>query len=147
MVDAISPLLNVLGTAFVAVVAGVLSYIAGRGMKTLEWCLALLKEKSVIRQRLYSDFLAEADRLMLLSIGKKVSDPVEFHALLRKFAEIELLAPEGVSEAARAFIDCVMASHVVGQRDDAETVDGTGTYKLKSKFIALAKQELRSFEQ
>lgn len=70
MPDVLTPLLSFLSTASVALLAGMLSYAAGKGMKRHEWDLNLRREKVELRRRLYAEFLAEANRLILQSIQK-----------------------------------------------------------------------------
>lgn len=53
-----------------ALVAGVASYLAGRGMRFHEWKLGLVRERILERQRLYARLIAEADRIQLAAIAK-----------------------------------------------------------------------------
>ena len=62
----LAPIIASLGAALVA---GIASYIAGRGMRSHEWKLGLVRERLLERQRLYAKFVAEADRNMLLVAG------------------------------------------------------------------------------
>ncbi|SUS06831.1 conserved hypothetical protein [uncultured Defluviicoccus sp.] len=141
MPDVIAPLLSFISTALVAVVAAVLSYAAGKGMKRHEWDLNIRREKVAIRQRLYAEFLAEANRLILQSIEEKSSTVTSFFKLTRKFSEIELISPDTVSAAAKSICDHVICSHAVQQKME------TNFYELKQAFILQARQEIASFEK
>ncbi|NTE84772.1 hypothetical protein G6M12_24780 [Agrobacterium tumefaciens] len=136
LTDPLLPLWNSLGTGAVAIVAGFLSFLAGRGMKTHEWRLLLIKEKVAMRQRLYADFLAEADKLVLESMHLKSSEPVAFVGLIRKFSEIELIAVESVSTSAKRVCDYAISSHTAGRKSDSEVDGEEGFYELKSQFIS-----------
>lgn len=140
MPEAIAPLLNFVSTGAVAILAAWLSYMAGKGMKRQEWDLALRREKVAARQRLYADFLVEADRQTLLSLEKKSSEPTAFHEITRIFAEIELLSPDGVTEAAKAICSEVIGSH------GAEEKERGNFYELKQTFIREARVEISAYE-
>lgn len=141
MPDFIMPLLNFISTASVAILAAGLSYVAGRGMKRQEWDLAARREKVAVRQRLYADFLAEADRQLLLSLEKKSSAATSFHDLTRMFSEIELLSPDAVTAAAKAICSEVIGSH------GAEQQERSDFYALKQTFIREARAEIADYER
>jgi hypothetical protein len=141
MTDVITPLLSFISTASVAVIAGVLSYAAGKGMKRHEWDLNLRREKVAVRQRLYAEFLAEADRQVLQSMKEKISDTTSFFEITRKFSEIELLSSSEVSAAAKSICDHVVGSHAVEERT------GVNFYELKQAFIKNAKMEIANYEK
>lgn len=52
-------------------VAVVGSFYVGRGMRSQEWKLSLVRERLLERQRLYARFIAEADRNLLLVLSGK----------------------------------------------------------------------------
>ena len=141
MLDLPVPLLSFISTASVAVVAGTLSYVAGKGMKKHEWALNMRREKVVTRQRLYADFLAEADRQVLQSMKEKVGDVAAFYELTRKFSEIELLSSDEVCAAAKLICDHVISSHAI----DGKV--GTAFYDLKRTFIHSARTEMANYEK
>lgn len=141
MPDVIAPLLNFISTASVAVMAAALSYAAGKGMKRHEWDLNLRREKVAVRQRLYAEFLAEADRQILQSMKEKISDTTSFYEITRKFSEIELLSSSDVCVAAKSICDHVVGSHA------AEEKAGANFYELKQAFIRNARKEIASYEK
>ena len=118
MPDVVAPLLNFVSTATVAVMAGAISYAAGKGMKGHEWDLNLLREKVALRQRLYAEFLAEADRQMLQSMKEKIGDKTFFYEITRKLSEIELLSSGDVCAAAKAICDHVVGSHAAEEKTE-----------------------------
>lgn len=128
-----------MGTLATASVAGFISYVAGRSMKSHEWRLMLTREKVQVRQRLYAEFLAEVDRLLLLSIQSKISDPAGFHDLIRRFSEIELLATDELTKVAKEITDYAMSSHLIEQKADSQKPI---FHSLRSKFILIAKSDL-----
>jgi len=141
MPDMIAPLLSFISTASVAVIAGLLSYAAGKGMKKHEWDLNIRREKVTVRQRLYAEFLAEADRQVLQSMKEKISDATSFYEITRKFSEIELLSSDDVSTAAKSICDHVVGSHAVEEKT------GASFYELKKGFIQSAKKEIANYEK
>jgi len=139
--DLAAPLLSFISTVTVALIAGVLSYFAGKGMKRHEWELNLRREKVAVRQRLYAEFLAEADRHVIQSMKEKVSDVTSLYEIIRKFSEIELLSSEEVSAAARSICDYIVSSHAI------EGKTRENFYELKQAFIRNAKQEIANYEK
>jgi hypothetical protein len=141
MWDVPAPLFNLISTALVALLAGTLSYSAGKGMTSHEWKLNLRREKVAIRQRLYADFLAEADRQMLQSIDEKSSTATAFYEITRNFSEITLLASAPVAKAARAICDHIIHAHAT------ESSPGTDFDQLKQGFIRDARSEIAAYEE
>lgn len=140
MPDAVVPLLNFISTASVAIIAGVLSYTAGKGMKRHEWDLSIRREKVAVRQRLYAEFLAETDRQILQSLEEKSSTATSFYEITRKFSEIELISSSTVSATARAICDHVIGSHTVAKTE-------ANFYELKQTFIQHARKEIAEYEK
>ena len=142
MSDTYTIIFTTLGTLATATVAGAVSYIAGRSMKSYEWRLGMVREEIQTRQRLYAGFLAEADRLVLLSIENKLSEVGGLHDLFRRLSEIELLGSENVIASAKDMADHAMSSHVAGDKAARRV---PGFHALKSKFIASVKEEMKAF--
>jgi len=82
-------LISVVGTGIVGIVAAWISFSAGRGLKNHEWRLAVVKENTTLRHRLYSEFLAEANRLFLQGIDAKAAQAATFQILTARFSEID----------------------------------------------------------
>lgn len=141
MQDVMTPLLNFVSTASVALLAGALSYTAGKGMKRHEWDLNLRREKVTVRQRLFAEFLAEADRLILQSIQGRSGEVTSFYEITRKFSEIELISSEPVCTAARSICDKAISSHTVGEKTEVMYSE------LKKVFIEQAKKEIAGYEK
>lgn len=140
MTDLSQSLFNFASTALVAVMAGGISYAAGKGMKKQEWHLALRREKIALRQRLYTEFLAETERLTLLSIDKKINDIAEFNSAVGKWAEIELVASAEVRESVKKLLDGIFGSHLKDAKSDGIL------YPLKAAFIECARIEITALE-
>jgi hypothetical protein len=135
--------LTMLATLIGALVAGVISFIAGRSLKTHEWKLAVIKETIATRRRIYAEFLSEADRLMMQSIEDKIDRLTALNELTTKFSEISLLSPDPVIEAAKVVFDAVISAHA----RDSKSVGGRNFYKDKQNFIAAAKKEIASYKR
>lgn len=141
MQDIMPPLFSFISTALVALLAGGLSYAAGKGMKRHEWDLSLRREKVTVRQRLYAEFLAEADRLILESIQKKSDAATSFYEITRKFSEIELISSEPVCAAAKSICSNAISSHAADEKEE-------GIYfELKRLFVEQARKEIASYEK
>lgn len=132
------PLVASLGAAFVA---GVASYLAGRGMRSHEWKLGLIRERLLERQRLYAKFIAEADRniLVIAGAGKKSIENVM--PLLSLYAEISLLSTDAVQQCAKRVCDLAVSANGA----EISRQDG-GHFAAKSAFLDVARSELKAIE-
>lgn len=137
----ITPATSVAGTIIVAILAGIISYAAGKGMKRHEWRLNMRRESFMTRQRLFSELLIETDKAILRSLDEKFSHPSEFHDLSKRFSELELLADNVVVTAAKALYDEVLHAHVRGEGRKSNYNE------RKQAFIAAARLELAALER
>jgi len=134
-------LISIVGTVIVAILAAVISYAAGRGMKNHEWRLDIVKEKISLRHRLYTEFLAEADRLVLQGLEAKTAKATAFHTLTARLSEIELIGSDAVVEAARDICGSALASHAVEDAEPKEVF-----YDVKKNFISAVRREISAIE-
>lgn len=118
------------------------SYLIGRGTRLHEWKLALIRERLLERRQLYAKFLAEADRnmLSLSSGGAKSIDNVM--ALFAMYAEISLLSPDAVQEAAKMLCDHVLSANA--EKSGAES--RSDYFTRKKAFLNAARSEIASLE-
>lgn len=137
-----SELIAVLGTIFGALVGGLINYFSSRSTKNYEWSLALAKESIAYRQNLYSEFLVETQRLVMVAAEQKVSSVNDFNHVGGKFAEISLVAPNGVVEAAQALIDSALEAN-----SRSNQKEGIDFYKRKQAFIVEAKKDIESIRK
>jgi hypothetical protein len=137
-----SEFIVVIGTLISAVIAGVISYVAGRGMKTHEWRLSLAKEEIASRKSLYVAFLAEAHRLLFKSTEKKISSASELKDLDAKYVEISILSSPFVVDAAKLVVDSILIVHT--KSDEKLDAD---FYARKEQFIDAVRRELISYEK
>lgn len=138
-----SELIAVFGTLAGAVVAGVITYVSGRGVKTHEWKLALAREEAASRRNLYVAFLAEAHRLLIQSTHKKISSVAELSDLDARYAEISLVASTPVIEGAKLIVDSILSAHTVSSKNE----DTDDFYARKQRFIDAARTELASYAE
>ena len=136
-----SELITVAGTLGVALVAGVISFIAGRGMKTHEWRLAQARDELAARKALYAAFLAEAQRLVIQASESKLQKVGELDNLNRQYAEITLVSSKPVIEAAMRVFDSVVLAHV---REQSAT-EALDFHPRKEAFLKAARDELQSY--
>lgn len=130
-------LVAVLGTLFGALVGGLINYFSSRSVKNHEWRLALAKDQVASRQKLYAEFLVEAQRLVVQAREEKITSLADLNALNGKFAEISLVAPDSVVEVAQKLADSAITSH--SAQPAKEVADFS---KLKTAFIAAARQDI-----
>ncbi len=133
-------LVPVAGSLTAALVAGVASYLAGRGMRSHDWRLGIARERLAERQRLYARFVAESDRNLLVAndAGKALANVMP---LFSSYAEISLLGSEPVREAAKRMCDLALAANARGQDADAGRF-----HPAREAFIVAARAELASIE-
>lgn len=118
-------------------VGGLINYLSSRSVKNHEWRLSLAKDQVASRQKLYAEFLVEAQRLVLQAHEEKISSLYDLNALTSKFAEISLVAPDSVVEAARKLTDTAIASHVVPPAKEVADF-----FKLRAAFISSVRQDI-----
>lgn len=135
-------LIAIFGTLAGAVVAGAISYVTGRSVKTHEWKLALAREEIASRKSLYVAFLAEAHRLIMQSTHKKISSVTELSDLDAKYAEISLVSSVPVVEGAKLVVDSVLSAHTASSKNE-----GTDFYARKQRFIDSVRTELTSYTE
>lgn len=125
-----------------ALIAGVASYLAGRGMRSHEWKLGLVRERLLERQRLYAKFIVEADRnvLVVTAHAKKSIDNVA--PLLSLYAEISLLSSPAVQACAQQVCNLAIAAN--GVEDTGQDGDH---FAAKSAFVDAARRELSTIEE
>ncbi|WP_164606937.1 hypothetical protein [Rhodopseudomonas sp. BR0M22] len=138
MSDSINLLLNFISTASVAALAGLLSYAVGKGMKRYELELNIRREGVSMKQRLYAEFLAEANRQTLQSIDVKNVKADSFSVITCKLAEIELVSSPEVVDAAKEICSYVIDAH--GKESDPRG----NFFDLTQVFIQNARRELAS---
>lgn len=118
-------------------IGGLITYFTNKDLKKQEWKLSVLQEEINDRNRLYSEFLAEAYRLTLVSVQAKYSDLMEFQNLNRHFAQIELLAAEEVVNEAKAIVD-----HIIVLHSESSDKQDRSFFDVKTSFINEVKEEL-----
>jgi len=125
-----------------AVVAGYASYLVGRGTRSHEWRLALIRERLLERRQLYARFMAEADRNMLLIVAggaKSIDNVMPLFAML---AEISLLSSDAVQESAKALCDCALHAN----RRDGDGKSEGDHFGTKTAFLKAARSEITQLE-
>lgn len=137
-----SEIITVAGTLVAALVAGLISYVAGRGMKTHEWRLSQAKEDLAGRKHLYVGFLAEAQRLVIQATQAKIHSVGELDTLSRHYAEITLVGTEPVAEAAKHVLDGVL---MADEQSDPTEEHATDFHPRKQAFLNAARTELQSY--
>lgn len=133
----IAAIIGVTSALLGTVIGGYISYFTNKNLKIKEWHLSLTKEDMTIRNKVYSDFLGEANRLILFSIEEKASSIKEFDSLINYFSQVELLGTEKVIEQAKKLVDCVLAGNTQSANKQNQDFNHEKKY-----FIEAAKDEL-----
>lgn len=116
---------------------GFVSYLSNKSLKLREWQLSLIKEEVSIRKKIYSDFLGEANRLILYSLEEKFSSTRNLDVLAGCFSQIELVSTEQVIEQAKNIV-----SYIVACNTESMPKPNQDFYQLKEYFIESVKNEL-----
>jgi hypothetical protein len=132
-----SELIAIFGTLGRVIVTTIANYFSNRGVKNHEWRLALAKEQLVIRQKLYSSFLSEVQRLAVGGIEKKLSSISELDDLGGKIAEMSLIAPDRIMSEASKLVDYVVYIH-----RESTVNEPRDFYVMKKIFIQIARQDM-----
>lgn len=124
-----------------ALIAGISSYLVGRGMRSHDWRLSLTRDRILDRRQIYARFLAGADALMLRSADNRAQSVDELLPLFAIVAEISLIAPDSVSGPATRLCDVLLESlkPEVGKEGDY--------FSAKSAFVKAARDDLLQLEQ
>ena len=132
----------ILGTLAGVLAGGLVNFFATRKVKNQEWRWTLARDQLNRRQDLYGDFLAEIQRLTAQAIYKDLEIPNDVHALDRLIAQMTLLSPDPVLDAARE-----LRRHLLRKPSAAsETVDDRPTFNQLSRgFLAAAKTDIQSY--
>lgn len=127
----------ILGTLGGALVVGLINYFSNRSVKNLEWRLTLARERTAGRQKLYAEFLVEAQHFVALNRANKITSLAEQDGLNGKLAEVCLIAPAGVIEEAKKLVQYAITSSA--QQPAKEVADFD---ELKKNFIVAARDDM-----
>jgi ribosomal protein L1 len=132
-----SEVVAVLGTLSGALLVGLINYFSNRSVKNHEWRLALAREEVAGRQKLYAEFLVEAQRLVVQAREDKISSATDLNALNGKYAEVCLVAPQSVIEEAKKLAEYAITSHAAQPAKEAADF-----FSIKERFIAVAREDM-----
>ena len=137
-----SQLLAMLGALAGVLIGGFINFFASKSVKQREWKLSLAKDQIALRQRLYGEFLAEAQRLLTISIYEQLSLPRDIHLLNNILAQITLLAPEELVVRARA-----VREHIFKHPSMATDPESPSFNVLRKAFLESAREDIKSQEK
>ena len=118
-------------------IGGVMNYLTHRSIKQQEWRLALTRDQLQLRQKVYSEFLVEAQRMLSLGREDKIKSVSDLDPLKGKFAEVSMFASPEVFKAAQMLADAAITSQ---QNPPAKEV--ANFFQLKESFIAAVRADL-----
>ncbi|EGR0667178.1 hypothetical protein G6329_17485 [Vibrio cholerae] len=128
-------------TAIGAIIGGGISHFTSAKIKQIEFRQSNIRYELENRRKLYSEFLAEANSLVLNSIEKKSSEPTFLSDICRLLAEIELLAGKDVYDKAKEIV-----GHILDLNGEVP-VERKNMPEIRAQFVELVKIEFRSIEQ
>lgn len=131
------PIFTVLGV----IVGGGISYLTSKNIKWIEFRQSSIRYEIENRRRLYVNFLAEANVLVLKAIEKKSSVPTFLSDILRLLAEIELVGGEDVNKKAKEIVDYIL------DLNTREAIEDNDFPLMRAQLVALVKQEFHSIEK
>ncbi|UNB57094.1 hypothetical protein [Aeromonas hydrophila] len=133
----VAPIFTVLGV----ILGGGVSYFTNTKVKQVEFRQSMIRYELENRRKLYSDFLAEANKLALISIENKSSSPTFLLDISRLLAEIELVGSKDIHKQARRILECIVNAH----SKDAKNIEAL--LLIRAQFVELVKLEFNSIEK
>ena len=133
MNDIITPIATLIGV----VVGGGIGFFTNYTIKKQELAHSDKKDEISLKRKLYSDFLGEANKLIIESIIEKKSDSIIFSNLANLLAQIELMSDNNVYNAAKKLF-----SHVLSPQTEM-AVNSEGYSDIRNEFVILVKEEFR----
>lgn len=139
----VTALIGLTGTGIGAIVGGGISWLSSRSTRRLDWQLAMTEKEIRAREDLYSQFLAEARRLVLCSISKKISDTDldQLTELLALDSKISFHSP-AIAGAAKKIVGCIIEAH------SSTPAKQRGDFNLEvNEYVRLCKEELETLRR
>ena len=121
---------------FGSAIGGITSYFSTRSMRRMEWHLALKEREINRREDLFTDFITEANRLVISSFHEKMSNGNELATLVALENRLWLYSEE-IGALARKIAGCVLNYHQEKRKDDAPNFAD-----LRDKFISTCRSNL-----
>ena len=132
-----SEVVAVLGTLGGVLLTGTINYFSNRNGRNHAWRLALARDQVAIRQKLYAEFLVEAQRLVVQAREERVTALRDLNAMNCKFAEVCLVSSVPVIEVAKKLANYSLTSQAVQPADEVANFAF-----LKDCFIAAARVDM-----
>lgn len=133
-----SDLVAVIGALSGVAIGGLINYLASMRVKNHEWRLSLARDRVALLQKLYVEFLGEAQRVVRLAREEKVASLSDFDFLHSKMAEVSLVAGDEVVAQAHKLVDCAVTS-----RNAPPANEVSKYFELRKSFIAAARAEIQ----
>lgn len=136
---------GVMGALVGSTIGGLVSYLATRSVRRLEWKQGLIEKNLRGREDLYADFLSEASRLMLLSFSKdsKGTEFIEFSKLAALESKVWFHS-DTLGKLARQIVRVVLKEFTTGSgvTESEKKADEATFSDLRDKFITECKADL-----
>lgn len=90
-----------------ATIGGLISYFSTRSVKLIEWRLLQTDKEISKRESAYAEFLSEANRLMVLGMGEKISSTAELEKITILEARLWFFS-SATGASARKICNCIL---------------------------------------
>lgn len=135
LITAVSALLG-------SIVGGALSFLSSHYTAKKQFQREFTLREFEKHEALYSEFMTETGRLVLLRLDKKSDSALQYASLFSLLGRIRLVAPKDISDAAKAFSTLVMETSA--DRQQEEIHDHTVQVgAARERFTSLCQEHLR----
>lgn len=126
---------------FGSISGGLISFLTTYFMTDRKWKQDRHDAELSRRELLYSDFMAEAARILLSALDKKESEAKHFTKLASLFNQVLLIAPEEVANAARALFEASTNAHLKDEDSDSKSEEKKKKMSV-GEFSTIARRDL-----
>lgn len=103
------------------IVGGLITFLTTYYLKTKEWKLQNLNKEIERKEKLYSDFMAECGRLVMVGVDADLKKTTEFSHALKLLNQIQITASDDVVEASTNLYKFATKNAVKGYKDKSKT--------------------------
>ncbi|MDQ8205714.1 hypothetical protein [Pelagicoccus sp. SDUM812003] len=130
-----------------SIVGGLISFLTTYSLKSKEWKNERLKREIEKRENLYSAFISEIGRLVLLSIDRKTNQVSEFSNAYNLLMQIRLIASEEVTTTANGLVQKATRSHLEKEKKGAPDRIEDPNESENHKFIRACRRDLEELKK
>ena len=121
-----------------AIVGGFSTYFTNKSLQKNEWENSIKKDEINEKKKLYSAFITEANRLILLAFDSKTNKLSEFEKTGNYLAEMQFISSKEVILSAEKIADYVLSQHTIEESKKEHPIA-----KLRREFYDNVRNELQ----